>query len=128
MAHEIGAFVFIKFSRYPGLVAEQVRLETQQGVDGTGVWFTGIRGVPFDLQTVAFFTTMSAGRTAAEQYRLLTDDPPVTVKYDGTAISNHLYQVQRVDVLNVEKVWGVVSGTVALCKVTARWQLVPIGT
>lgn len=94
----IGDFLFIALHGHPGLPKEQPQVVARGGVDGVGIWRTGVRGAPFQMISQVDMPSLNAAKTLFAAYAGWIAQDPVVLIQDDYDYSAQGWQVVVLDV------------------------------
>lgn len=93
LTQQIGPFFFLDIKGAPEFTGPQLELIVRPGVDGTAVFYTGYRGIPFTVRTTVDTANLAAALNGYDAYRGLKGANPVVMIWQGLPIVGQLFQV-----------------------------------
>jgi len=81
--NKIGAEEFLEIVGLPDWLQQRLRIVERPGVDGLGVWLTGIRGKPATVRTRVDCFDLAAALAALDRYCAMVGNNPVAMTYAG---------------------------------------------
>jgi hypothetical protein len=91
----IGPYSFVRLDSRPQRVAAQWEISARAGINGVGLWNSGVRGEPFVLTSEAVALTYDIGSTFLQDYKQLELYGPVPIAC-SVAEQGMLYKVLQV--------------------------------
>lgn len=92
----LGQFPIYRFDRDFPLTSAQWEVSARGGINGVGLFNSGVRGEPFTIISEAVALTYAAGRTFLASYKYLEQQGPVTAVRGGV-LQPQLYKVLKVE-------------------------------
>jgi len=96
--NSIGSEQFVEIVGAPDLAKMRLELVERPGVDGTGIWETGIRGKPFTLTTRVDAEDLRAAIEAFGRYCAMPESGPVDVVLQDVSYLTYGINFQVLDV------------------------------
>jgi hypothetical protein len=94
---KIDRFAFISLSAPPEYPAAQVEIESRAGQDGSALWHLGVRGMPFQMESIVEAPTVSHAAVLLRLYRQLIAGDPVDMVWGGFEVEGVTYSVLAVE-------------------------------
>ena len=130
MASAIGPYEVLTISGMPQTIRQQLEIVQRSGVDGSGIYLTGLRGRPFTLRTTVDGIGRINAFLAFEGYTQLVGAEPVGIVHGGVWIGtiNALFAVLDVRLVDIGHLALSVGGTTAGADtlLTAEWDFLPV--
>ena len=125
--NQIGNFAFLSLEGSVETLKQELELVRRPGVEGVGLWQTGIRGRPFRVRSLANPATKSAARALFRLYcNLIGADPVDFVWSDLDLSARERFQVAVLDVRIADCRQLASSSTGLLGWLEADWEVIPI--
>jgi len=127
VANIIGEFEFLTLHGRPSPPAEQVEVVARGGVDGLGIWRTGVRGQPFRMFSQVDAPSLEIAADEFERYQALIGQDPVEMVQDDV-IRDWKVAVLGVQLVSRYAIMVPVGGLnfPSLAWLEAEWTLVAI--
>jgi hypothetical protein len=122
--YSLGTFSFVSMSIPPRRSCQQAETEVRPGMDGHAIFFTGIRGDEFEVQTFVNVVSPATPESVAHAY-VAAKNALATLVYNGVAEAN-FYQILDVQIVDASRVVGAVGGLsgTTVGRVIANWRLI----
>jgi hypothetical protein len=122
--YSLGTFNFVSMSRPPRRGAQQAVNEVRPGMDGHAIFYTGIHGDEFEVQTFANVVSSDTPEGVAHAYEA-AKNTLATLTYNGTQESNY-YQILDVQIQDASAVLAAIGGLsgTTVGRIIATWRLV----
>tara|TARA_R100000808_G_scaffold19496_1_gene42297 strand:+ start:13833 stop:14225 length:393 start_codon:yes stop_codon:yes gene_type:complete len=123
----IGPYQFISLSQPPEAPRQTVEVESRAGVDDVAVWRTGIKGMPFTVQSVVDFANNVTSENIYRNYEGLVGGNPVQIQWSSVFINAAKYIVLGVRVIEIKRLTigrGGLNNGFSLLR--AEWTLQPV--
>jgi hypothetical protein len=125
--NSIGVFTFLSLEGSVEALKQELELVRRPGVEGVGLWKTGVRGRPFRLRSKANPASKAAARSLFRLYcNLIGADPVRLVWSDIRLEATERFRVAVLDVRQVDCRTLASSSSGLLGWLEADWDLIPI--
>ena len=131
--NKIGPYAFITLRGQPDALKQRLEIVMRRGVNGVGLFRTGIRGEPFSLESAVDAASKAAARTYFRNYKQLIGADPVDLIWSDLELeTGGGFQVAVLDVVPLDiRTLASSSGGLnppSLGWIEARWKLIPIAS
>lgn len=132
--YKIDAFKMITLHGHPPRVQQELEVVVRPGVNGVGLWKTGVRGRPFSIVSIVDVVNLQVGREFYNAYLATIALPnPIKITWGGLDLSaahKTEFHTLGVEILELRvcrtAAGGVSSSSGAL--LTCRWEMIPVST